>query len=219
MAMKTNLSKQWSIISLIALPIAYLIYLWNKIPKEVPMHFDIHGEVDRYGSKSELIIITLLPLFIYGMMILIPKLDPKKQLDKMGNKYNSLTFIIVLFMSILAIYMIYTSVNSTSISSNFIYIMVGGLFMLLGNFFKTIKPNYFVGIRTPWTLESEEVWVKTHKMSGYLWVAGGLMIIICALLFSAEIAFYAVMAISILLAIVVVVFSYIKYKELESPKE
>ncbi len=214
--MKTNLSKQWSIISLIALPIAYLIYLWNKIPKEVPMHFDINGEVDRYGSKSELIIITLLPLLIYGMMILIPKLDPKKQLDKMGNKYNSLTFIIVLFMSILAIYIIYTSVNSTTISSNFIYIMVGGLFMLLGNFFKTIKPNYFVGIRTPWTLESEEVWIKTHKMSGYLWVAGGLLIIVCALLFSAKIAFYAVMGITILITIVVVVFSYLKYKEIES---
>ena len=217
--MKTNLSKQWSLLSIIALPILYLIYLWNEIPQKVPMHFDINGNVDRYGNKSELIIITLLPLLIYGILMLIPKLDPKKQIEKMGNKYNSLAFVIVLFMSILAIYMIYTSVNSASISSNFIYIMVGGLFVLLGNYFKTIKPNYFVGIRTPWTLESEEVWIKTHKMSGYLWVTGGILIIVCALLFSAKITFYAVMSITLLLTVIVVVFSYLKYKEVEIQKD
>lgn len=216
--MKTKQTTQWGLISIILLPILYLIYLWNKIPSQVPMHFDINGIVDRYGSKSELILVTMLPLFIYGLMLLIPKLDPKRQIENMGNKYNSLTFIIVLFMSIVAIYMIYTSIHTTSVSSNFIFILVGGLFMLLGNFFKTIKPNYFVGIRTPWTLENEEVWIKTHKFSGYLWIAGGLLIMICALLFSAEIAFYSVMSISLTLAAVVVVFSYLKYKDIEKRK-
>jgi len=213
--MKTKQTTKWGLISIILLPILYLIYLWNKIPSQVPMHFDINGTVDRYGSKSELILVTMLPLFIYGLMLLIYKLDPKKQIENMGNKYNSLTFIIVLFMSIVAIYMIYTSVHTTSVNSNFIFLLVGGLFMLLGNFFKTIKPNYFIGIRTPWTLENEEVWIKTHKFSGYLWIAGGFLIMICALLFSAEIAFYSVMSIILTLVAVVVIFSYLKYKEIE----
>lgn len=215
--MKTNLSKELPIIGIVAIPFIYLAYLWNSFPEKVPMHYDMEGVVDRYGSKYELIIIPiLLPLLTYLIMLAVPYLDPKKQLDKMGNKFQSLKYAIVSFMSILATYIIYTSSNPSAMKTNILYALVGGLYMVLGNFFKTIKPNYFVGLRTPWTLESPEVWKSTHKLTGILWIIGGLIIIIFSMILSAKFAFIILMSTTAIITLVPIAYSYKEFKKLKS---
>ena len=89
----------------------------------------------------------------------------------MGNKLNYLRFALSLFMSAIAVFIIY-SVQQSQSKPTFIFILIGLLFTILGNYFKTIKPNYFIGIRTPWTLENEDVWKKTHLLGGKLWFVG-----------------------------------------------
>jgi len=212
-----KLTKELPLITIAAIPFLYLAYIWKSLPDSVPMHYDINGEIDRYGSKTELVLVSLLlPVLTYVIMQLAPLIDPKKQIDKMGNKYFSLKFTLVTFMSLLATYILYITKNPESMNNNIVFILIGGLFVILGNYMKTIKANYFVGIRTPWTLESPEVWKRTHKMASYLWIAGGLVIIIGSLLLSAKPAFYLLMICTAIVTIVSVGYSFKAHKDLEA---
>ena len=108
--MKFNLRKEAPILAIVAIPFLYLAYVWNSLPEKVPMHWNIKGEIDRWGEKQELLLIPIvLPLLVYVIFLLVPLIDPKKQLEKMGNKYQSLKLIFTLLMSLLAVFIIYTA--------------------------------------------------------------------------------------------------------------
>ncbi|HIP49054.1 MAG TPA: DUF1648 domain-containing protein [Lutibacter sp.] len=212
--MKFNLKKELPVLAIVAIPFIYLAYVWNSLPEKVPMHWNIKGEIDRWGEKEELILIPfLLPLLVYLIFLVVPFIDPKKQLNKMGSKYQSLKLIFTLLMSLLAVFIIYTAKESTFSNPNYIFILIGILFIVLGNFFQTIKPNYFIGIKTPWTLENEDIWKKTHLLGGKMWFVGGLVIILTSLVLKNELAFVFFITITLALAFIPILYSYLLYKK------
>lgn len=209
-----KLKKELPLIGIVLLPFLYLAYVWNQLPTQVPLHWNLKGEVDRYGDKSELILIPILTsLLIYVIFLAVPYIDPKKQIQKMGKKYDTLKWIITTFMSVLALFIIYTAKNQSIANPNYILLLFGVLFIIFGNYFKTIKANYFIGIRTPWTLESESVWKETHKLGGKIWFAGGLLIILSCLIVNKEINFIIFMSITAIMVLVPVVYSYVLFKK------
>ncbi|MBL4706824.1 MAG: SdpI family protein [Flavobacteriales bacterium] len=215
--MKLSFRKEIPFIALIAVPFIYLAYVWQDLPLEVPIHWNIKGEIDRYGSRYELLLIPiLLPLLTYLLFLVIPLIDPKKKIKMMGKKYNKLKLILLSFMSFLAVYIIYSTETESLTKLNALVLGLGILYMLLGNYFKTIKPNYFIGIRTPWTLENESVWKKTHEFSGKLWFIGGLIIIISSLLLEEKLSFNIFISITVILSIVTILYSYLEHKKLTS---
>ena len=213
--MKTNLQKELPLIIIVLIPFVYLAYVWNSLPEKVPLHWNMEGEIDRYGEKSELILIPLLlPLLIYVLFTIIPKIDPKGKIKNMGNKYTILKSIMTLFMSALAMIIIYAALNETLYNPNYIVLLIGILFAVLGNYFKTLRANYFIGIKTPWTLENETVWKETHKLAGKLWFAGGLLIVLTSILFDKKTNFTLFAIITVIITLIPVVYSYIKYQSL-----
>jgi len=213
--MKTNLQKELPLIIIVLIPFVYLAYVWNSLPEKVPLHWNIEGEIDRYGEKSELILIPLLlPLLIYVLFTIIPKIDPKKKIKNMGNKYTILKSIMTIFMSALAMIIIYAALNETLYNPNYIVLLIGILFALLGNYFKTLRANYFIGIKTPWTLENETVWKETHKLAGKLWFAGGLLIVLTSILLDKKTNFTLFAVITVFITVIPVVYSYIKYQSI-----
>jgi len=116
-------------------------------------------------------------------------------------------------MSVLALFIIYTAKNQSFANPNYILLLCGVLFILLGNYFKTIKANYFIGIRTPWTLENESVWKETHKLGGKIWFAGGLLVILSSLIFDERTNFIIFMTIIAVMVLVPVVYSYLLFKK------
>ena len=208
-----NFKKELPILIIVSLPFIYLAYIWNELPSKVPLHWNIHGEIDRYGDKSELLIIPfLLPLLVYLIFLVVPKIDPKKKLHKMGGKFQTIKFILTTFMSILALFIIYSAKNQSITNSNYIVLIVGVLFIVLGNYFKTIKPNYFIGIRTPWTLENDDNWKETHKLGGKLWFVGGILIVILSLFLNTSLNFTVFLIITGVIVIIPVVYSYLHYR-------
>ena len=140
-----NLKKELPLIAIVLLPFIYLAYLWNDLPSKVPMHWNLKGEIDRYGDKSELIIIPiLLPLLVYVIFLVVPKIDPKNKLNKMGDKLQTIKFLLTTFMSILALFIIYSAKNQSFANPNYIILLIGVLYIILGNYFKTIKVNPLV---------------------------------------------------------------------------
>ena len=214
-----NLKKELPLIAIVLLPFIYLVYLWNDLPSKVPMHWDLKGDIDRYGGKSELIIIPfLLPLLVYIIFLVVPKIDPKNKLNKMGNKLQILKFLMTTFMSILALFIIYSAKNQSITNPNYIVLIIGLLYLILGNYFKTIKANYFIGIRTPWTLENETVWKETHKLGGKLWFIGGLILILSSLLLEKQTNFTLFIIVTAIISIIPVVYSYLKFQNVKKQK-
>jgi uncharacterized membrane protein len=212
-----NLKKELPLITIVLLPFIYLAYIWNQLLEKVPMHWNIKGEVDRYGEKVELIIIPfLLPLLVYTIFLVVPKIDPKNKLNKMGNKLQTMKFLLTTFMSILALFIIYTAKNESFANPNYIVLLIGILYLVFGNYFKTLKANYFIGIRTPWTLENETVWKETHKLGGKMWFIGGLAVILSSLLLEKQTNFTMFIVITAIITIIPVVYSYLKFQKLKT---
>ncbi|MBK6263810.1 SdpI family protein [Marivirga sp. S37H4] len=213
--MKLTLKRELPLILVVLLPFAYLAFVWNDLPQAVPLHWNLEGEIDRYGNKLELLLIPiLLPLLFYLIFLVVPKIDPKKKIRKMGNKYHQIKFILTGFMSMLALYILYVSKEQSLSSPNIILLIIGILYVILGNYFKTIKANYFIGIRTPWTLESEPVWNATHNLGGKMWFIGGLLVVIASMVLKEKVNIIVFIAITAIITIIPVLYSYFKFKEL-----
>jgi uncharacterized membrane protein len=133
----------------------------------------------------------------------------------MGGKYYQLKFILILFMSILAFFILYIAKNQSFSSPDLIFALIGILVMVMGNYFKVIQPNYFLGIRTPWTLENKEVWKTTHVFASKLWVIGGMLVVFCTMIFPKDINVVISVSVFGVIVIVPIVYSYIKFKEIE----
>jgi len=217
--MNETFKKELPILGFVLLPFVYLAYLWNSLPEKVPIHWNLKGEIDDWGSKLSLIgLVFLLPVLTYVLMLAIPKIDPKKRIEFMGRKYYQIKFVLVCFMSVLALFIIHSVKSQTLSSPSIVFVLIGLLFMALGNYFKVIKQNYFLGIKTPWTLESEEVWKLTHIMAGKLWIVGGLLIVIFSSVLPEVVNFYFFITITAIISIVPIAYSYIIYKELKKSK-
>ncbi len=209
--MKTNISTPllWIIIFT---PFIYLVVIWNQLPGQVPVHFNGAGEPDGWASKYSLIFLPgFLSLFIYLLMIIIPRIDPKKRLAFMGRKYDLLTFWLTSVMALLSIFIIHSGLAGEIHNPGHIFIFLGILFAVLGNYMPAMRPNYFVGIRTPWTLESERVWRKTHQLAGKIWTPGGILVAISAIIFPEKTALIIFLVITGLIVVIPLVYSYRQY--------
>lgn len=210
--MKPTLKKELPIIAVVLLPFIYLAYIWNKLPQEVPIHWNIEGEIDGYGNKGMLILVPiLLPLLVYVIFLIIPKIDPKNRLNQMGNKLQNIKVLLTIFMAVLALFIIYSAKNQSFTNPNYMILGIGVLFIILGNYFKTIKPNYFLGIRTPWTLESETVWKETHKLAGKMWFVGGIVIVFASLVLEKQQNLIVFLTVTGIITLIPIVYSYLKF--------
>lgn len=214
--MNSAFRKELPIIGIVLMPFVYLAFIWNTLPNKVPTHWNYKGEVDHWGDKFSLIgMLFMLPVLVYVLLLVVPKIDPKKRIALMGGKYYQLKFILVLIMSMLALFILYIAKNQSVSNPNLNLAFVGVLVLALGNYFKVVQPNYFIGIRTPWTLENNEVWKLTHVFASKLWFIGGLLIILVTLTFPDQFIIYAFASILGILLLVPMVYSYIKFKEIE----
>ena len=199
-------------------PILMILAVYSKLPAEVPMHWNIHGEIDRYGSKNELFLLAGLNIFLGVFMAGIAKIDPKqKNYAKFRETYDWIMIWTLGFMTaIIAVVLVETMQPGTMDISKVICILVGGLFIVLGSMMAKVKQNFFTGIKTPWTLSSETVWDKTQKLGGKCLVLGGILIMGSAFLSSGEAAVFMIILVAVLVTVVPLVMSYIWYrKEME----
>ena len=178
MMKKINL-KLLSLTSILTLlPILVGVILWKDLPASLPSHFGLDGQADGFSSKLE--VVFLIPLVMLGLhlfAVIITSLDPKA--SNVSPKMKTLVYWLVPLISGLVQLSIYGAAlgligNSTRIG----LVMVGIVFLVVGNYLPKTKQNYTVGIRLPWTLDSEENWNKTHRLAGRLWVLGGLIILV-----------------------------------------
>jgi uncharacterized membrane protein len=178
--MKTvDFKKEWLPLILVLLPLIFLYYRWNIIPETIPLHFGIDGKADKWGSKGTLVsLIPLVSITLYLILLFIPVIDPKNKVENMGNKYYSVRLLIHLFLCSLLLFYIYSTYQQGLEFTDFIFPLLAVFMILLGNFVQALKPNYFLGIRTPWTLHDDTNWIKTHRFGGRWFMISGTILLI-----------------------------------------
>ena len=202
------------LIILMILSILGTVFVYSSLPQKIPGHFNFKGEVDRYDDKNSIFLTGLLPLGIYLLMIFLPKIDPKRSsYQKHKKAYDIIKIIMVLFMIIIHWIIIFYSLGFDINVSMLIRIAIGILLIVMGNFMSQVRQNYFFGIKTPWTLANETVWKKTHRIGGFSFLIGGL-ILIASSFFNETLG-----AISLITAIAIagfypVIYSYMEYRKI-----
>ena len=162
----------------ILFPILWGVMIWSQLPNQISIHFNAAGQANNFQSKA--LAVFGLPFFlllVHLFVIFVTARDPKNQTmnEKMGKVIYWLTPIVSLSLS----YLIYSkALGSTTNPSIFVSALLGLIFVMMGNYMPKLKVNHTVGIRLPWTLQSEDNWHKTHRLAGKLWVLGGLILLI-----------------------------------------
>lgn len=179
---KFNYLKETPLWILLIAPFIYVAYVWNALPDSIPIHFDIKGEANGWGSKHTIFGLPAINAGIYLLLLYIRKIDPKRMNDELSASiFYKLRVVLTIFITLLCIATTYATVQGDMKHGLTKFIIVAVFLMLsfIGNLMINIKPNWFIGIRTPWTLSNDNVWRKTHQVVGRLWFFGG---IICAAL-------------------------------------
>lgn len=210
--MKFNLKNEMPFLLIAIVPFLYLLAIWTSLPDTVPTHWNIKGEIDGTGKKETLVLIPfLLPVLTYLLFLIAPSIDPKKKLHTMGDKLTKLKFAVTLTTSILAIFILH-SVKHQELSSNRVIILIGAMFAVFGNFLPVVKPNFFIGIRIPWTLNNDNNWKLTHRFAGKLWLIGGIAIILYSLFTNPENASIFFLSVTFVIVILPVLYSFRLYQ-------
>lgn len=198
---------------IILLPMVVGLLLWDKLPEQVPYHWGINGEVDGWATKTQAVF--LLPPFMLAMQwfcVLMTGLDPKAK-NATESKLMGLVLWIIPVLNLFLHVMVYLAAFGRKVDMAAIMpLVMGVLFVVIGNYLPKCKQSYTMGIKLPWTLNDEENWNKTHRLAGKLWVAGGLLCMPCALL-SGVWSFIVMMSILVVMCAVPTVYSYQLYKK------
>jgi uncharacterized membrane protein len=172
------------------LPTFYLFSMYQGLPQTVPVHYGLNGTVDRYGSKGEFLVTSLILIgvsaFVYLLLKFLPAIDPKKKVKYGESTFQKMAFGIIIFLAALNISIMYATAHRGFDVGKLIFPLAGLLFVFIGNIMNSIKPNYFAGFKTPWALENEDNWRATHRLASRLWVGGGLVITIGTFVLPAE---------------------------------
>lgn len=168
---------EWPLWLLIVAALVLGVAVYPQLPEQVASHWNYRGEVDGYSSRNwGAFGIPLLTAGIYLGMLLLPLIDPSRQnYEKFAGAYRVIKAMLVIFMTGLHLVVI---LNALGFQVQVDKVVMGGvslLILIIGNFMGQFRHNYFIGIKTPWTLASEVVWRKTHRLGGRLWVAAGIL--------------------------------------------
>lgn len=194
---------------IILLPILAGLVLWNQLPDAIPIHWNFRGEVDNWTTKSFAVFATpLIMLMLQWICVAATLLDPKKQ--NHTEKILHIIFWIVPLMTIVISAIIYASaLGNEAYVGTILSILLGVLFIIIGNYLPKCKQNYTIGIKIAWTLNNEENWNKTHRLAGWVWVVGGFIILLTGFLR----LLWIILPVSLIMAIVPVIYSLILHKK------
>ncbi len=193
----------------ILIPMLIGLLLWNKLPDPMPSHWGINGEVDGWSSKAFAVFgFPGLLMAIHWICVLASCTDPK------SKDYTPKMIILVLWicpvLSLVLNSMVYAAALGYEISIEIIMpLLVGLMFIIVGNLLPKCRQSYTMGIKLPWTLASEENWNKTHRFGGKLWVAGGIVILATAFLGN----FWILLGVLVVMVAVPTVYSYLLYRK------
>jgi uncharacterized membrane protein len=191
--------------------------LYNRLPQLVPTHWNARGEADGFTSKPwGPFVLPIVMSGVYLLLMVIPRISPRGyRVDPFQGVFEIVQATILAFLFLVTVLALLAGVGVPVPMDRAIYAGTGLLFIVLGNFMGKFTKNFFVGIRTPWTLASDEVWLRTHRLGGKLFVLCGVVLLGSGVLGGGPIPLLVAVAVAVGIP---VVYSYLLYRRLEGAK-
>ncbi len=205
-------------LALILIAFAAGIYLYEELPDPMPSHWNASGEVDGYMDKdTALFLMPGISLLVFALFLLIPKIDPlKKNIEKFRDYFDWFILIIIAFLVYIYFATIAWALGYQFSMNAAILPPLALLFYFAGILCEKSRRNWFIGIRTPWTLTNDVVWRKTNDLGGKLFKVLALVLLV-SLLLPAEFFLYIIILV-ILVALSPIVYSYFEFQKLTKKK-
>ena len=209
MIIRKNLKLMLITSLVILLPLLVGLCLWNQLPDQLPFHWNAAGEVDGWAGKPMAVIgAPLLMLALHWLCVLITAADPKNK--NHSDKMMRLILWIIPLVTVVIFSLIYITAFGKDLRVESIApILIGVLFVILGNYLPKCKQSYTIGIKLPWTLHSEANGNKTHRLAGFLWVLGGFAMMITGFFGS----FWVLLPIALGMTLVPTGYSYLLHRK------
>src|ERR1051325_3347005 len=209
-----RIKRDWFTWIIILAPFVFALVNWDKFPDRIATHFNIKGEPDDYSSKTfALILFPSINIILYALFLVLPFLDPrKKNYALFEYKWRIIRTVLHAFLSFITLATFFFALGYKVDIGMYACYGITVLMLVFGNYLGNIRPNWFIGIRLPWTLENETVWVMTHRFAGRLWVT-------CSLLMLPVYWFFPqmpwlLMPYIFFITLAPMIYSYIKYKQM-----
>jgi uncharacterized membrane protein len=206
-----------TIILIILLSIAIGVYSYYNIQEsKIASHWDAKGQVNGYMSKFwGIFLVPIISIGLYLLFLFIPKIDPlKKNILKFRNYYDSFILIMMLFLFYVFVLTILANLGYVFNMTTMLMPAIGLLFFCIGIIFKKLKRNWFIGIRTPWTMSNDQVWEKTHKLGSVLFKIEGIILLL-GVFFPAKYFLGFVLIPILVFTIWLFLYSYLEYKKIK----
>jgi uncharacterized membrane protein len=190
-----------------------LLFVYPVLPDRVPIHWDINGQINNYAPKASVFLWPLLSLALFFLIRFLVRIGPR--LGQTGPRANGalvdrLLVGIVLFLLFTQLITIAAALSMPINVTFIVSLLMGVLFIFIGNYMGKLRRNYWAGIRTPWTLANDAVWERTHRVGGWLFVGAGLILL--GLSFFSEFRVVGMIVVPTLLAVGLVGYSYVVYR-------
>ena len=194
---------------IILLPMVAGLVLWNRLPEQIPFHWNAAGEVDGWASKGVAVFVpSAAMLALQWLCVLVTSTDPKKQ--NHPEKVVHLVFWLIPLITVFISALMYATALGGDVRVEMLMpILLGVVFIAIGNYMPKCKQNYTIGIKIPWTLASEENWNKTHRLAGWVWVGGGIAVMLTGF-FN---LFWLMMVVTAIMVLVPFIYSYILHRK------
>ena len=204
------------------IPILVLVVialLYGKMPEQIPTHWDVDGTVS-YGGKAEIWMVGGMGLLFAVLMDVVPRIDPRRRnYEKFGRYYDGFCLGMQVFMAAMSGMILSESLFPGRISVGRVTAgLLGILFVGIGNVMPKFKSNFYMGIKTPWTLSDDQIWHRTHRLGGRLFVAAGAVMVLSVLFLPLKPAFFLSMVCILAAALIPGVMSYLCWKK-ANPKK
>lgn len=214
MKMVKQLKWSWFIFAITLAAGLISIYLADPA-SEVPVHWNAHGEVDKTAPPMEAFMlipgVQLLTLLIFAV---IKKLEPRREnIENSGKAIQAFVLAVSCLMLLVQGIIIAGLFSPELIGINILFAGLGLMFAVMGNYFGKLRSSFFIGIRTPWTLSSDTVWKKTHRLAGKLMVAAGLLLFVLSFVLPNSFMVYALLATIIPAALVPAAYSWVLWQQ------
>jgi uncharacterized membrane protein len=159
---------------LVLVPFAFAAWVYPSLPPTIPIHFNMEGKADGWGSRDSVFIgpsiLGFVSILVYLLMANIRKIDPKRYDGADDKVYAQFGLFMVAFLAVLSLVIILSSVNQNIPVEQLVFGIMGFAFAIMGIFMPRLKQNYMAGFRLPWTLEDEQNWEYTHSLAGKYWL-------------------------------------------------
>lgn len=200
-------------VGMIVLSFILAAYFYPQMPENVASHWNAAGQADGYMNKLPgLFLMPVISVLVYGLLLIIPVMDPRKEnIAKFRGYYDGFLAVLLLFFVYLYVLTLLWNLDYRFSMTAFLAPAFGVLFYCCGVLIENAKMNWFIGIRTPWTLSSETVWDKTHRLGGVLFKAAGVLSAAGFLFPEYAVAF--MIAPIVLFSLYLTVYSYLEYRK------